>query len=111
MVSGFLISLAVIKFGAEKFRSELINTEDERRPIGRWYVFVMTYVVPVEFLALIAWWFYQSIKVYDPDGWWHPFHSYSVGTTVLQWGALILALILANRWWANRVGANTGEAR
>jgi NSS family neurotransmitter:Na+ symporter len=109
MVSGFLISLAVIKFGAERFRNELINTEDERRPIGRWYTFVMTYVVPVEFLALITWWFYQSIKVYDPDGWWHPFHSYSVGTTVLQWGALILALLLANRWWANRVGAKTGE--
>jgi NSS family neurotransmitter:Na+ symporter len=109
MVSGLFIAIAVIKFGTARFRNELINTEDERWPVGRWFTFVMTYVVPVEFVALIVWWFYQAIKVYDPDAWWHPFHSFSVGTTVLQWGVLIAVLILANRWWAARVGAKSGE--
>ena len=109
MVSGFFIAIAVIKFGAERFRGELINTPEERRPIGRWYSYVITYLVPLEFVALMVWWFYQAIKVYDPEGWWHPFHSFSVGTTVLQWAVLIALLILANRWWAKRVGAKRGD--
>lgn len=109
MVSGLFIAIAVIKFGAARFRDELINTPEERRPIGRWYSYVITYLVPLEFVALMVWWFYQSIKVYDPEGWWNPFHSLSVGTTVLQWAVLIALLILANRWWANRVGAKRGD--
>jgi NSS family neurotransmitter:Na+ symporter len=109
IVSGLFISLAVIKFGAGRFRDELINTPEERRPVGRWYIFVIKYVIPLEFLALMIWWFYQAVAVYDPDGWWNPFHTLSVGTTVAQWGLLIVVLLLANRWWAARVGANGGE--
>ena len=105
MVSGLFISIAVIKFGAARFRAEVINTPEERRPVGTWYTFVVTYLVPLEFVALMSWWFYQAIKVYDPEGWWHPFHSFSVGTTVLQWGALIAVLLLLNRYLAHRVGA------
>jgi len=86
IVSGLFISLAVIKFGAGRFRDELINTPDEPAPVGSWYSFVIKYVIPLEFLALMIWWFYQAVAVYDPDGWWNPFHSYSLGTTLAQWG-------------------------
>ena len=109
MVSGLFISLAVVKFGAGKFRDELINTPEEPFPMGRWFIPVIKYVVPLEFLALMIWWFYQSVVNYDPKGWWHPFHSYSLGTTVLQWGLLITLLLLVNRWWAARVGAKEVE--
>jgi NSS family neurotransmitter:Na+ symporter len=108
MVSGFFISIAVIKFGANKFREELINTPEEPRPVGRWFVPVIKYVIPLEFLALMVWWFYKAATEFDPEGWWHPFHSFSVGTTVLQWGVLIALLLIVNRWWANRVGAKEG---
>jgi NSS family neurotransmitter:Na+ symporter len=53
----------------------------------------------------MAWWFYQSAASYDRENWWNPFHTYSVGTTVVQWGLLILLLLLINRAWAARVGA------
>jgi NSS family neurotransmitter:Na+ symporter len=109
MVSGFFIAITVIKFGADRFRDELINTPEERRPMGRWFVPVMKYVIPLEFLALMVWWFYRMITELDPEGWWHPLHSYSIGTTVLQWGILIGALLILNRWWANRVGATEGQ--
>ncbi len=105
IVSGLFIAIAVIKYGANRFRTELINTPEERRPLGGWYVWVVKYVIPVEFLALMIWWFYQSVAVLDPDAWWNPFRTMSLGTTVGQWGLLILLLILANRWWAARVGA------
>ena len=108
MVSGLFISIAVIKFGADRFRDEAINTPEERNPVGRWFVPVIKYLIPLEFLALMVWWFYRMITELDPEGWWHPFHTTSVGTTVLQWAALIGALLLLNRWWANRVGAKDG---
>ncbi len=109
IVSGLFISLAVIKYGAGRFRDELINTPYEPSPVGRWYSFVMKYVIPLEFLALMIWWFYQAVAVYDPEGWWNPFHTYSLGTTLVQWGLLIGVLILLNRWWASRVGAKGGN--
>ncbi|UCD23058.1 MAG: sodium-dependent transporter [Gemmatimonadota bacterium] len=105
MVSGLFISLAVVKFGAGRFRDELINTQEERHPVGRWFIPVIKYVVPLEFAALMIWWFYQSVVNYDPQGWWHPFHTFSLGTTVAQWGLLIVLLLLLNRWWSARVGA------
>jgi NSS family neurotransmitter:Na+ symporter len=98
MVSGFLISLAVTKYGAGRFRDRLINTPEEHAP-----------VVPLEFLALMIWWFYQAVAVYDPDGWWNPFHTVNLGTTLAQWGVLIAVLILLNRIWAARVGAKNSD--
>jgi len=92
-----------------RFREQLINTPEEQRPVGRWFIFVIKYVIPVEFLALMVWWFYQAATQYDPDGWWNPFHTLSVGTTVLQWGLLIGVLVLINRWWTARVGAKEGD--
>jgi NSS family neurotransmitter:Na+ symporter len=105
MVSGMLIALAVARFGADRFRKELVNTEDEPHPVGRWWSIVIRYVVPVEFVALMIWWFYQSAANYDREAWWNPFRTYSVGTTLAQWGLMILLLILVNRAWAARVGA------
>jgi NSS family neurotransmitter:Na+ symporter len=105
MVSGLFIAIALAIFGTDRFRRELINTEDEPHPVGAWFTFVMRYVVPLEFLALMVWWFYQSAATYDREGWWDPRHTYSVGTTVVQWGLLIVLLLLVNRWWAARVGA------
>ena len=57
---------------------------------------------PIEFVTIIAWWFYQAATVYDPTGWWNPFHISSVGTCLLQWGLLILLLLLVNRSWTAR---------
>ncbi|MGD8727761.1 MAG: sodium-dependent transporter, partial [Gemmatimonadales bacterium] len=74
MVSGLFIAIAVMKFGADRFRDVLINTPEERHPVGRWFTFVMKYVIPLEFLALMVWWFYKMVTEFDPDGWWHPLH-------------------------------------
>lgn len=105
IVSGLFLSIAVIKYGPERFRRELINTADERRGVGTWFRFVIAYLVPFEFAALVVWWFYLAATVYDPDGWWNPFHAFSVGTCLLQWGLVIVVLLLANRWWTARLRA------
>ena len=35
--------------------------------------------------------------MYDPEGWWNPLHTYSVGTCVAQWGVALTLLIAYNR--------------
>lgn len=103
MVSGFFIALAVIKYGAAKFREELINTEDETHPIGSWFVWIISLVVPLEFLAMIAWWFYQSATQFDPEGWWKLRSQSSVGTAVIQIALLIVVLLVTNTYWVHRL--------
>ncbi|MFQ5791498.1 MAG: sodium-dependent transporter, partial [Acidobacteriota bacterium] len=107
IVSGLFIATAVLKYGARRFRGELINTAYEPRPVGSWYGFVLVVLIPIQFLALMAWWLYQAATVYDPEGWWNPIRILSVGTVVFQCGLLILILVLTNRFWVARVKASS----
>jgi NSS family neurotransmitter:Na+ symporter len=92
MVSGALISYAVIKYGTQKFREELINTEDRSTTLGKWWEIIIKYVVPIEVVTLLGWWMYLSAAEYAPDTWYNPLSPYSVATVVLQW-ALALGLV------------------
>jgi NSS family neurotransmitter:Na+ symporter len=98
MVSGFFVAFAAIKFGPAKFRSELVNTEGNDLNVGRWFDFLIKYMIPIEFLVLIGWWFYQSVTRFDVAGWWNPFHTYSLGTCVFQWGLAIGVFLIFNQW-------------
>ncbi|SMO38205.1 sodium-dependent transporter [Gracilimonas mengyeensis] len=91
MVSGALISYAVIKYGIGKFRSELINTEERSATLGKWWEIIIKYVVPVEVVTLLGWWMYLSATSYAPDTWYNPLSPFSVMTVIVQWG---LALFL-----------------
>ena len=109
MFSGFFIALSVIKYGAAKFRDELINTEDEKHPIGSWFVWVISIVVPLEFIAMLAWWFYQSATQFDPDGWWKLRSESSVGTAVIQISVLVVVLVVTNTYWVHRLKKSSGS--
>lgn len=91
MVSGALISYAVIKYGAEKFRTQLVNAEDSST-LGKWWVLIIKYVVPIEVVTLLGWWMYLSAAEYAPDTWFNPLSPFSVATVVVQW-ALALGLV------------------
>lgn len=92
MVSGALISYAVIKYGTQKFRDELINTEERSATLGKWWEIIIKYVVPVEVVTLLGWWMYLSAAEYAPDTWFNPLSPFSVATVLLQW-ALALGLV------------------
>lgn len=85
MVSGALISYAVIKYGTQKFRNELVNTEERSATLGSWWEIIIKYVVPIEVVTLLAWWMYLSVGTYAPDTWFNPLSPYSVATVLLQW--------------------------
>ncbi len=96
MVSGFLFAFAVNKFGVRRFREELIEPARNDIPVGRWFDIILKWVIPAEFVVLIAWWLYQA-AVSEP-AWWDPFVVFSLGTCVFQWTvAFILFRVFNDR--------------
>ncbi|GJQ20469.1 MAG: Na+-dependent transporter [Bacteroidia bacterium] len=110
MISGGFISFAVIKHGADRFRREAVNAEGTDIKVGRGYNVIISWLIPVQVVVLIAWWFFVAITEFDAEGWWNPFHTYSVGTCLLQWGVVMLIFIAANRFIIRRTFGRPQEA-
>lgn len=96
MVSGAFISFAVIRFGPDRFRSELVNTKERRVTLGSWWSFILKYVIPVEVITLLVWWMYLSAAVYAPDTWYNPLSPFSVATVVGQWAVMMILFLIYN---------------
>ncbi len=94
MVSGFLFAVAVNKFGARRFREELIEPARNDIPIGRWFDILLKWVIPAEFLVMIAWWLYQA-TISDPR-WWNPVAVFNLGTCLFQWGVAFILFRVFN---------------
>ncbi len=107
MISGLFISLAATRYGQTRFREELLNVDRRHVRVGRVYEWVLKYLVPVQFVIMFGWWMYQAVTIYDPDGWWNPFRTFSVGTCVLQWGVALMLLRMFNTRLA--VASTSGE--
>lgn len=97
MISGAFIAFSCVKFDVFKFRTTLINTSDQDFTLGRWWDFVIKYVVPVEVVILLGWWIFQSAFQFAPDAWYNPFNPFSVATCFVQWGLLVSLLLMYNR--------------
>ncbi|MBN1349890.1 sodium-dependent transporter [candidate division KSB1 bacterium] len=94
-LSGFFFAFAVIKFGPTRFRKKIINTPDNDIQIGIWYDIVVAILIPLEFVVLIVWWFYQALD-WQLE-WWNPFRVFSIGTCIFQWAAVIGLFLWFNR--------------
>lgn len=101
LLSGAFISFSIIKFGVDKFRTEIINGFGSDLKIGRWYNFVIGILVPVQVVVLITWWLVSSVS-WDPE-WWNPFHSENLGTVLFQWGVVISIFLVLNKVMVNQV--------
>jgi NSS family neurotransmitter:Na+ symporter len=97
LLSGLLFAVSVIRYGVERFRREMVDSEDNDIRLGAVFNVLVKYVIPVEVAALLIWWFTQAILVYDPERWWDPLRPFSVGTCVAQWGLLILVMLLLQK--------------
>jgi len=95
ILSGAFISFSIIRYGVDKFRTEVINGFGSDVKIGRWYNFVIGILVPLQVVVLISWWLISSVS-WDPE-WWNPFHAENLGTVLFQWGIVIGVFILLNK--------------
>ena len=87
ILSGAFISFSIIKYGVDKFRTEVINGYGSDVKIGRWYNFVIGILVPIQVVVLISWWLISSIG-WDAE-WWNPFHAENFGTVIFQWAIIL----------------------
>ena len=95
LISGAFISFSVIRFGVNKFRTELINGVGSEIKIGKWYNFVIAFLIPVQVIVLVSWWLISSVS-WDSH-WWNPFHSENAGTCLFQWAIVIGTFLFFNK--------------
>jgi len=100
MLSGLFVAMAVVRYGPARFRKEQLNPK-EARLLGRFFDFWVTVAIPLQFLVMVGWWFKQSIS-WDPDGWWNPLGTFTVGTAVAQWAVILIVFIAVNKRLARR---------
>jgi neurotransmitter:Na+ symporter, NSS family len=98
MISGALIAVVIMKYGVTRFRKEAVDTLPGDWSAGRVWEVLIRYVVPAEAAILLVWWMYLAATEYAPDTWYNPIDPYSVATCIVQWGIVLLAVILLNRW-------------
>ncbi|MCP5103844.1 MAG: sodium-dependent transporter [bacterium] len=95
MVSGLFFVIAVIRFGVDRFRREKVNPFSSIK-LNRAFNVIVKYVIPIEFVLMLGWWFYQSI------GWkgvevFSIFNKFSPGSTLFQWGIILFVCIMFNK--------------
>jgi NSS family neurotransmitter:Na+ symporter len=104
ILSGAFISFSIIRYGVDKFRTEIINGYGSDVKIGRWYNFVIGILVPIQVIVLISWWLVSSIG-WDAE-WWNPFHTENFGTVIFQWTIILLIFVLMNKYMVSKIFVN-----
>lgn len=78
LVNGVLFSMALWRTG-NRFRDYVSSVTHYN--VEKYIIYVVKYIVPLEFVLLIVWWFSSAMK----GKWYDPFATYSLATVVLQW--------------------------
>lgn len=102
MISGVFVAFAVIRYGARRFRLDVVDGLPGDWNAGPVWELFISRLVPVLAMVLLAWWLYLSATVYAPQTWYDPLEPYSVMTCLVQWGLVLVVLLMANRWLARR---------
>lgn len=102
LVSGLVVSLALIKYGVDNARQNVINTPWADFKVGKWWNICM-YLFPAIFAYLFGWWMWQGIVGY-PDNWMSPFQTFNAGTIIVQFGLVIIFGLLTNNYFTKKIG-------
>ncbi len=96
MINGAFFVTLVLKIGPKKFRQEIIPSTEGKFKLGKTFDILVKFLLPIQILALLIWWFWDSYKK-NPGSWLNPFAQSSVGTVLLQWTVAICIFILLNK--------------
>lgn len=102
ILSGGFLSFTVIKFGVNRFREEIINGEGSDYKIGKWYNYIIAFIIPLLAVVLLLWWIISSYS-WEAE-WWNPLKIESAGTAIFQWMIVLLVLIIFNKKIVARIG-------
>jgi NSS family neurotransmitter:Na+ symporter len=96
VVSGSFFLILVLKVGPRKLREEVINRPGNKIRLGRWFDFLVTFLLPIQVIGMLVWWFWDSYSK-NPGNWWNIFSKTSIGTVLFQWAAALAVFIIFNK--------------
>jgi len=96
IVSGAFFIFLVLKTGPKKFREEIISTSGTRFKLGRGFDFLVKFILPVQLIAMLGWWFWDSYSN-DPANWYKIFSQSTLGTVLFQWTVAIVVFLAFNK--------------
>lgn len=108
ILSGFFFAYGVVRYGVDRFRTAFVNQPGSDITIGRWWNWAMGLVM-IEAVVLTVWWLYQAVQTDDLGATLTPFSSFNVGTVLVQWAVVLVALLALNRFLAARMAGDAAE--
>ncbi len=101
MISGAFVSFAIAKYGAQKIQEEVAVDGDWKA--GKFWIFLIKYLVPLQAVILLVWWMTLSATTYAPDRWFDPFNGASVMTCIVQWAVAMIVFVFFNKKMTARI--------
>ncbi len=90
IISGIFLTVMYFWYGEGRYRADLLSHDNRSGPIGKGFTYLMVFVL-LEGIVLLGWFMYGMIQA-DAGGDTAFFY-----TGLLQWGGLLLVLILARK--------------
>ena len=106
MISGAFVALLVRRYGTDRLRADVATPSDWRLP--RVWDLLVRWLVPAQAVVLLGWWMWQATTtgfVGEGGHWYDPLNPYSLMTCLVQWGVVLVALVLLNGWMTRRLAA------
>ena len=109
IVSGSFFLMLVLKVGPRKIREEVITRPEHKIRLGRWFDYLVKFILPLQLIAMLVWWFWDSYSS-DPENWLNIFARSSIGTVLFQWAVALAVFIVFNRIITKKLFMNNNRS-
>jgi NSS family neurotransmitter:Na+ symporter len=110
IVSGSFFLILVLKVGPKKIREEIITHPEHKIRLGRWFDYLVKFILPLQLIAMLVWWFWDSYSS-DPENWLNIFAMSSIGTVLFQWAVALAIFIVFNRILTKKLFINNNRSK
>ena len=105
LLSGLFFIVVINWIGIREFFSNWLSFKMNRYFVKKIVEILFKFLMPLQFLIMLGWWFWQSVQ-WNPETWWNPLRTYSIGTTVLQWALVIMLGIGGTKYFYKWLSQN-----
>jgi NSS family neurotransmitter:Na+ symporter len=108
VISGLFIAIGTVKYGVTKFKHELIDTDSDFKVPDAYFKYSIIINIFIG-VILVYWWMsrgYSASPWFTPSGTWNALDVYSNATIVTQWGAVLIAGLIINKYLYKRFCKN-----
>ncbi|AGW37973.1 sodium-dependent transporter [Chlamydia pecorum] len=91
IVNGLIFIFASLTYGLRSLKEKVLLSVPNDIQLHKLFDYVVKYLLPIESITLLGWYFYESL-FYADGNWWNPISTFSLSSLLLQWftGFIIL---------------------